>query len=351
MTDSAITPFTPSNLEQAEKLALQLSKALILPVSLRGKPADVLAVMITGHELGLSPMQAVRGIHLIDGKVSMSADLAVSLVKRSPLCVSFKLIESNDKLATYETERRGEGKTSLSFTIQQASVAGLAGRGTWQKYPAAMLRARCAMGLARAVYPDLLMGVYDPDEAVEIEARATGEVIRPDPQPAPVDAEWTQVDPGTSDEALKAKLTSYRPTNETMTEKAEMLGVPPPGSNLRAAALKAKVAAAVAETTDETLEAQLLATVKQANAELHEPPEPGSDLDADQDAPPLRSPWESIKYLCAEMNIVDLAEIRKVARSACGEGKTAKTITYDDVKKVADLLSKMRAVAALGQSA
>jgi len=30
-----------------------------------------------------------------------------------------------------------------------------------------MLRARCISALARAVYPDLLMGVYDPDELQE----------------------------------------------------------------------------------------------------------------------------------------------------------------------------------------
>ena len=40
-----------------------------------------------------------------------------------------------------------------------------------------MLRARCGAAIARAVYPDLVAGIYDPDEVAEI--------TRHDPTPAP----------------------------------------------------------------------------------------------------------------------------------------------------------------------
>ncbi len=171
MTTLAIqtqTPFAPQGLEQAEKLAQTLAKSNLIPDSLRGKPADVFVTLVTGHELGLSPMQALRGMHVINGKAVMSADLMVALVlKHRDVCEFFRLEKSSDQEATYVTKRAGSEPVRLTWTMAQAAGAGLSGKGTWKAHPAAMLRARCASALARAVYPDLVLGVYDPDEAAE----------------------------------------------------------------------------------------------------------------------------------------------------------------------------------------
>lgn len=50
------------------------------------------------------------------------------------------------------------------WTMGDAKRAGITGKGTWAAYPAAMLRHRCAADLAREVYPDVLLGLYDPEE-------------------------------------------------------------------------------------------------------------------------------------------------------------------------------------------
>ncbi len=181
---SAIVPFVPADIEQAVSLADRLSKSSLLPEALRGKPSDVLVMIITGVELGLSPMQSIRGLHVIKGKAVMSADLQVALVKKHSDCVYFRLVESTGTKAMYETERKGEQKTCMSFTIDQAKNAGLLGNDNWRKYPDAMLRARCSSALARAVYPDLTMGVYEQDEA-----EAFGAPHAPAPSPAVVERE------------------------------------------------------------------------------------------------------------------------------------------------------------------
>ncbi len=218
MTTTAITPFVPSSIEEASSLAERLSRSALLPDALKGKPADVLVTLITGHELGLSPMQSVRGLHVVKGRAVMSADLAVALVKRSDACVSFRLVESSDKVAIYETERKGEGKTRLEYTIQQATQAGLAGGGNWRRHPAAMLRARCSLALARAVYPDLVLGVYDPDEAKEMggSALTADPVEKPleravdaTPPPASQSVVEAAVEPQSSVEALKVQVQAY----------------------------------------------------------------------------------------------------------------------------------------------
>jgi hypothetical protein len=177
---TALTPFVPQNLEQADKLSQQLAKSALLPDSLRNKPGDVLVVLMTGAELGLSPMQAIRGLHVIKGKAVMSADLQVALTKRHPDCVYFRLVQSTPAVATYETQRKGEPEpTSMSFTIQDATQANLTGGDNWRKYPAAMLRARCAAALARAVFPDLMLGAYEEDEAKSFGYKPEQELNRP----------------------------------------------------------------------------------------------------------------------------------------------------------------------------
>jgi hypothetical protein len=127
------------------------------------------AVLLKGHELGFSPMASAGSISIIKGKVSLSADATVALCKRSPACLYLRLVESTEEVATYETQRHGDpSPTSLSYTIAQAKTAGLTGSQTWRGHAPAMLRARCGAAIARAVYPDLVAGIYDPDEVAEI---------------------------------------------------------------------------------------------------------------------------------------------------------------------------------------
>jgi len=127
------------------------------------------AVLLKGHELGFSPMAAAGSISIIKGKVSLSADATVALCKRSPACLYLRLVASTEEVATYETQRHGDpSPTSLSYTIAQAKTAGLTGSQTWRGHAPAMLRARCGAAIARAVYPDLVAGIYDPDEVAEI---------------------------------------------------------------------------------------------------------------------------------------------------------------------------------------
>jgi hypothetical protein len=96
-------------------------------------------------------------------------------------------VRSDAQVATYQTKRRGEPEpTTMSFSWEDAQRAGVTGKDNWRKYPAAMLRARCITALARAVYPDLAMGIYDPDELGDVTpAPGNYEVVATDLPQAP----------------------------------------------------------------------------------------------------------------------------------------------------------------------
>jgi hypothetical protein len=155
----------------------------LIPDAYRGKPADILVTLVTGRELGISPMQSLRGIHIIKGKAVMSADLIVALCKRSPSCKYFTLVSSTPVLATYKTHRHGDPEpTTMDFSMEDARTARLTGNPTWSKYPNAMLRARCMTALARVVYPDICFGLFETDEGHDIAGRA--EALAPAAEPA-----------------------------------------------------------------------------------------------------------------------------------------------------------------------
>lgn len=198
------TVYEPHDLAEARQLAALLAASTVLPKALKGPP-DVLAVIIAGKELGLTAMQSVRALHIVEGKVSMSADLMVALCKRRrAVCECFQLVESTGERATYEVKRAGERPVRLSFSLEDAQRAGLTTKDVWRKYGAAMLRARCAAAIARAVFPDLLMGIYDEDEIDDARRTASTpsaampiddmpQAAAPKPQ-QPADAQVVEVD-------------------------------------------------------------------------------------------------------------------------------------------------------------
>ncbi len=170
MTSTAIelaergSTLEPKTIGEAKALAVDAAKTRFFPGLVT--PEAALLVMVTGKDLGLSAAQSLRAFHVIEGRPTLSADGMVAVcLRRSDVCEYFRTAESTPQACTVETKRRGEpGPRSLTFTLGDAARAGLTGKGNWGKYPAAMLRARARAALARDVYPDLLLGLYDPDE-------------------------------------------------------------------------------------------------------------------------------------------------------------------------------------------
>lgn len=154
-------------MEQAQGLAKTLAPSALIPDALRGKPGDVLIVLLTGAELGLGPMQSLRAISVIKGKATMSSDLLLALVKRSESCEYLVMSEMTPERVTFKTKRKGDpSETVVTFSKADAERAGLWGNNTWKSYPQAMLKARAASAICRAVYPDVCLGLYDETEAI-----------------------------------------------------------------------------------------------------------------------------------------------------------------------------------------
>jgi hypothetical protein len=90
------------------------------------------------------------------------------------------VVESTVERCTIETTRVGEQEPEReTFTLDDAKRAGLDRRDVWRAYPRDMLRHRAAAGLARRVYPDVVLGCYAPGELEESQSSSpTVEVVR-----------------------------------------------------------------------------------------------------------------------------------------------------------------------------
>lgn len=158
----------PSTFQQAAKTAEILMESRLFPQF--QSPQAVLAVVMTGRSMGIDAVASLRGFNIIKGKVSPTSQMLIGLVKRSPTCQYFRLVNTTPEQATWETMRRGEPEpTSLTYTIEDANQAGLTGNDNWRKRPKTMLRWRCSTELARAVYPDITAGLYTQDDASEMD--------------------------------------------------------------------------------------------------------------------------------------------------------------------------------------
>jgi 5'-3' exonuclease len=158
----------PRNIAQAKQLATDLFASRLF--SAYGHPAGVLATILAGRELGLQTTASLRAIHIIDGKQALAADLIRALVLKSGKAEYFVCSERTSDKATFETKRKSDPKPiTLTYTLQE-------GRQAWQKddrawtasgwgrNPADMCVARAGAKLARLVYPDVVHGLYAPEE-------------------------------------------------------------------------------------------------------------------------------------------------------------------------------------------
>ena len=142
----------------AWQLAHRVAGTEFVPTALRGKPEAVLACILAGHEAGITPMQALQKIHVIEGRPALSAELMRGLVLQHGHEIWFEE-QSSTRVTIGGKRAGGTRETKITWTMDDAKRAGLADRANWKKYPRAMLAARATSELCRAVFPDVLAGL------------------------------------------------------------------------------------------------------------------------------------------------------------------------------------------------
>jgi hypothetical protein len=154
----------PDSLEAASRVARVAAQIGIGGVR---SPEEALIRIMHGRALGITAMQALRFVYVIQGRAGVDATLMRALCLAHRDCEEFALLESTPQIATFRARRRGHAAVTLTWTIEDARRARLSDRDTWRAYPAQMLRARATAELARLVFPDAVVGLEVSETAEE----------------------------------------------------------------------------------------------------------------------------------------------------------------------------------------
>lgn len=121
--------------------------------------------VLAGRELGFGPVAAMTGINIIQGRVSLSANIMAAAVKRSGR-YNFRVREMTEAACKIEFfERSGDKWETIGVSTFTADDARKAGTKNMDKYPRNMLYARAMSNGVRWYCPDVTGGpVYTPEE-------------------------------------------------------------------------------------------------------------------------------------------------------------------------------------------
>ena len=128
--------------------------------------AQLATKILAGREMGLGPFAAVQGIHVIQGRPALSANLIAAAIKSSPK-YDYRVLGLTADECEIEIFERINGKLeTLGKSKFTAADARAAGTQNMAKFARNMLFARAISNAARWYCPDLFSGnaVYVPEE-------------------------------------------------------------------------------------------------------------------------------------------------------------------------------------------
>lgn len=178
MTTELVRATRHASLSEKIQYARTLADSGLLPSQYRKQPSNVLYAIEYGETVGISTMAAVTGVHVIEGKPTASAALISGLVRRA----GHKLrVRGDDRQARAIIIRSDDPDFEFEavWTVDRAVQAGLCslrdgrpyardskGRPLpWEKFTAAMLKARAITEVGRDACEEVLFGLhYTPEE-------------------------------------------------------------------------------------------------------------------------------------------------------------------------------------------
>ncbi|HIG7771997.1 TPA: RecT family recombinase [Klebsiella pneumoniae] len=189
---TAAAIFSPEGMDRLVRFATLMadSKATV-PAHLAGKPADCLAVTMQAAQWGMNPFAVAQKTHVVNGALGYEAQLVNAVVSSSNLLatrlnykwdgdwskVSGKTDKSPSLTVTVWATLKGESEPR-TLTISMAQ-AGVRNSPLWEQDPRQQLAYLCVKRWARLHAPDVLLGVYTPDELQEAAPRVERDITPP----------------------------------------------------------------------------------------------------------------------------------------------------------------------------
>lgn len=197
----------PANMSEAMKLADMMATAKLVPVGLQKSPADCLMVIQQAIRWDMDPFAVAQECSVIQGKLMHSGKLVAAVVNaRGNLIERLSYAYTgtgDDRVITVTGRLRGEA-APRAVTVRMADAK--TNNRVWQTQPDQQLMYHGARVWARRHTPELMLGVYSPEEfdltpTPPHQPKAGPNVMLPphDPETGEVEAELAELEPVDSD--------------------------------------------------------------------------------------------------------------------------------------------------------
>lgn len=195
-------------LEDLYRFSVSVDASKLAPHGL-DTPEKIMVAAQLGAELGMTFMQAVMTIHVINGKPALSGELMLALIRASSVCEWIRVSYHKDDdgmLGIVESMRRGNpGPERTTFTEAEAKHASLWGKtDPWRKYPGAMCQWRAVGIHTRQNYSDVTLGIRVIEELDDYGPRVVRDVT-PRAETASVDPLAPALTPGAAEEHVETE--------------------------------------------------------------------------------------------------------------------------------------------------
>lgn len=207
-----------NNLDEAQKVAKTFLDAGICQKG--DNIATIVIKLQKGFEVGLLPTQSVNDIAVINGRPVIWGDAALGLCKIKPdyeYCNEW--FDEKVQVAYCEIKRKGETAQLRSFSMAEATKAGLSSRDMYTKYTRRMLQMRARGFALRDVFPHHLRGLHLYEEYAQLEEKDLTPHITQNPREENNKATDTAT-------LIKAKMKKAKSKKEENEEEEVVLNPP-----------------------------------------------------------------------------------------------------------------------------
>ncbi|MFN1145386.1 RecT family recombinase [Serratia liquefaciens] len=195
VTDTATAIFSPSGLRQLQQFAEVMAQSVqTLPKHLAGKPADCMAVAMQAAQWGMNPFAVAQKTHLVNGTLGYEAQLVNAVVTSSRAVQGRFKYEYGGDWDAYmlHPDKQHEaglfirvgavirGETEITWG-EPVYLAPITTRNSplWKTAPKQQIAYLAVKYWARLYCPEVILGVYSPDEFDEPLPRVERDVTPP----------------------------------------------------------------------------------------------------------------------------------------------------------------------------
>lgn len=184
----------PQSMDQAVRMAEMMAKGRLVPTHLQNSPGDCLMVIEQATRWGMSPFAVAQSTSVIQGKLMFEGKLVAAALHTSGALATRLAYEyagegANRAVRVSATLAGETEPRCVDVKLADAKTT----NGMWTKQPDQQLAYHAARVWARRYAPEVMLGVYAPEEmdappppahtGPTIEVRA--EIVQPAPEAQP----------------------------------------------------------------------------------------------------------------------------------------------------------------------